>query len=65
MFIGCEEKLIIIPSSEATLKDVLTTILEGTIVMVNYVFEKKKFVLLVLTKESSDYLKVSQIPIVC
>ncbi|XP_050916119.1 uncharacterized protein LOC127131232 [Lathyrus oleraceus] len=28
VFIGCEEKLIIIPSSEATLKDVLTTILK-------------------------------------
>ncbi|XP_050889415.1 uncharacterized protein LOC127094651 [Lathyrus oleraceus] len=65
VFIGCEEKLIIIPSSEATPRDVLTTILEGTIVMVNFLFEKEKSVLLVLTKESSDNLNVTQIPIVC
>ncbi|XP_050902755.1 uncharacterized protein LOC127115201 [Lathyrus oleraceus] len=65
VFIGCEEKLIIIPSSEATPKDVLTTILEGTIGMINFLFEKEKSVLLVLTKESSDNLSVMQIPIVC
>ena len=65
MFIECEEKLIIIPSSESTLKDVLTTILESTIDMVNFLFEKEKYVLLVLTKESSDVLKVTQIPVVC
>ncbi|XP_050918527.1 uncharacterized protein LOC127135949 [Lathyrus oleraceus] len=65
VFIGCEEKLIIIPSSEVTPKDVLTTILESTIVKVNFLFEKEKPVLLVLTKEPSDNLKVTQIPIVC
>ncbi|XP_050890869.1 uncharacterized protein LOC127096325 [Lathyrus oleraceus] len=65
VFIGCEEKLIIIVSSEATPKDVLTTILEGTVGMVNFLFEKEKSVLLVLTKESSDNLSVTQIPIVC
>ena len=65
VFIGCEEKLIIIPSKEATPRDVLTTILEGTVGMVNFLFEKEKFVRLVLTKEANDGLKVSQIPIVC
>ncbi|XP_050895286.1 uncharacterized protein LOC127101902 [Lathyrus oleraceus] len=65
VFIGCEEKLIIIPPSEATPKDILTTILEGTVGMVNFLFEKEKSVLLVLTKESSDNLSVTQIPIVC
>lgn len=65
MFIWCEEKLIIILSSEATPKYVLTTILEGTIGMVNLLFEKENFILLVLTKESSDDLKVAQIPIIC
>ncbi|XP_050876512.1 uncharacterized protein LOC127080227 [Lathyrus oleraceus] len=65
VFIGCEEKLIIIPSSESTPKDVLTTILEGTVGMVNFLFEKEKSVLLILTKESSDNLSVKQIPIVC
>ncbi|XP_050895726.1 uncharacterized protein LOC127102399 [Lathyrus oleraceus] len=65
VFIGCEEKLIIIPSSEVTPKDVLTTILEGTVGMVNFLFEKEKLVLLVLTKEPSDNLNVTQIPIVC
>ncbi|XP_050915453.1 uncharacterized protein LOC127130499 [Lathyrus oleraceus] len=65
VFIGCEEKMIIIPSSEATLTDVLTTILEGTVGMVNFLFEKEKSVLLVLTKESSDNLSVTQIPVVC
>ncbi|XP_050875592.1 uncharacterized protein LOC127079226 [Lathyrus oleraceus] len=47
VLIGCEEKLIIIPYSEATPKDILTTILEGTIDMVNFLFEKEKSVLLV------------------
>ncbi|XP_050897596.1 uncharacterized protein LOC127104459 [Lathyrus oleraceus] len=65
VFIRCEEKLIIIPSSEATPKDVLTTILEGTVGMVNFLFEKEMSVLLVLTKESSDNLSVTQIPVVC
>ncbi|XP_050889913.1 uncharacterized protein LOC127095242 [Lathyrus oleraceus] len=65
VFIGCEEKLIIIPSSEDTPKDVLTTILEGTVGMVNFLFENEKSVLLVLTKESSDNLSVTQIPVVC
>ncbi|XP_050908554.1 uncharacterized protein LOC127122224 [Lathyrus oleraceus] len=65
VFIGCEENLIIIPSSEATPKDVLTTILEGTVGMVNFLFENEKSVLLVLTKEPSDNLSVTQIPVVC
>ncbi|XP_050878799.1 uncharacterized protein LOC127082615 [Lathyrus oleraceus] len=65
VFIGCEENLIIIPSSEPTPKDVVTTILEGTIGMANFLFEKEKSVLLVVTKESSDNLSVTQIPIVC
>ncbi|XP_050890022.1 uncharacterized protein LOC127095362 [Lathyrus oleraceus] len=65
VFIGCEEKLIIIPSSEATPKDVLTTILEGTVGMVNFLFENEKSVLLVLTKEPSHNLSVTQIPAVC
>ncbi|XP_050916547.1 uncharacterized protein LOC127131677 [Lathyrus oleraceus] len=46
VFIGCEEKLIIIPSSEATPKDVITTILEGTVGMINFLFENEKSVLL-------------------
>ncbi|XP_050877280.1 uncharacterized protein LOC127081032 [Lathyrus oleraceus] len=65
VFIGCEEKLIIISSSEATPKDVLTTILESIVGMVNFLFEKEKLVLLILTKEPSDNLSVTQIPIVC
>ncbi|XP_050908644.1 uncharacterized protein LOC127122336 [Lathyrus oleraceus] len=65
VFIGCEKKLIVIPSSEVTLKDVLTTILEGTVGMVNFLFEKEKSVLLILTKEPSDNLSDTQIPIVC
>ena len=65
VFIGCEEKLIIIPSSESTPNDVLTTILEGTVGMVNFLFENEKSVLLALTKESSDNLNVTQIPVVC
>ncbi|XP_050895293.1 uncharacterized protein LOC127101909 [Lathyrus oleraceus] len=65
VFTGCEEKLFIIPSSEATPKDVLTTIFEGTIGMVNFLFENEKSTLLVLTKESSDNLSVTQIPVVC
>ncbi|XP_050895691.1 uncharacterized protein LOC127102355 [Lathyrus oleraceus] len=63
--LSMNEKLIIIPSSEATPKDVLTTILEGTVGMVNFLFENEKPVLLVLTKEPSDNLSVTQIPFVC
>ncbi|XP_050890281.1 uncharacterized protein LOC127095669 [Lathyrus oleraceus] len=63
--LSVNEKLISIPSSEATPKDVLTNILEGIVGMVNFLFEKEKFVLLVLTKELSDDLKVAQIPVVC
>lgn len=33
--------------------------------MVNFLFEKEKSVLLVLTKEPSDNLNVTQIPIIC
>ena len=65
VFIGCEEKLIIIPSDEATPKDVLTTILEGTVGMINFLFEKEKSVLLVLTEEASNILEVSEIAVVC
>ncbi|XP_050890891.1 uncharacterized protein LOC127096351 [Lathyrus oleraceus] len=65
VFIGCEEKLIIIPSSEATPRDVLTTILEGTVGMVNFLFENEKLVFLVLTNESSDNPSVTQILVVC
>ncbi|XP_050909064.1 uncharacterized protein LOC127122826 [Lathyrus oleraceus] len=65
VFIGCEEKLIIIPSSEATPRDVVSTIFEGTIGMVNFLFKNEKSVLLVLTKESSNNLSVTQILIVC
>ncbi|XP_050899998.1 uncharacterized protein LOC127106734 [Lathyrus oleraceus] len=65
VFIGCEEKLIIIPSSETTPIDVLTTILEGTVDMVNFLFEKEKLVLLVFTKGSRDNLKVTLSPIIC
>ncbi|XP_050875244.1 uncharacterized protein LOC127078868 [Lathyrus oleraceus] len=65
VFIGCEEKLIIIPSSEATPKDVLTTILEGTVGMVNFLFVNEKSILLVLTRESNDNLSVTQILVVC
>ncbi|XP_050892456.1 uncharacterized protein LOC127097998 [Lathyrus oleraceus] len=64
VFIGCEEKVIIIASKEATPKDVLTTILEGKVGMVNFLFEKENHVLLVLTMESGEDLKVAQIPIV-
>ncbi|XP_050915831.1 uncharacterized protein LOC127130919 [Lathyrus oleraceus] len=65
VFIRCEEKLMIVPSSEITPKDVLTTILEGTVGMVNFLFEKEKSVLLVLTKEPGDNMKLTQIPIIC
>ena len=43
----------------------LTTILEGTVGMVNFLFEKEKSVILVLTEETNNKLEVSQIPVVC
>ena len=65
VFIGCEQKLIIIPSIEVPSEDVLARILGGTVGMVNFLFEKEKSVLLVLTEEPNDVIHISNIPIVC
>ena len=65
VFIGCEEKLIIIPPIEAPPKDVLSTILEGTVGMINFLFEKEKSILLVLTEEPNSVQQILNIPIVC
>lgn len=52
-------------TDEATPKDLVTTIIEGNINMVNWLFEQEKVFLLILTMDFSEKINVSQIPIVC
>lgn len=54
MYIGCQEKVIYISTKETTLNGGITTLLEGTVSMTNLLFEQKKYILLILTKESGE-----------
>lgn len=65
VYIGCREKVIFIPTDEAISNDVVTTLLEGMVSMVSCLFEQEMFVLLILTKELSEEMNVTQIPVVC
>lgn len=53
VYIGCKEKEIFIPIDDDTPKDVLSTLLECMINMVNGLFEPKQALLLIFTKYSS------------
>lgn len=64
VYIGCGEKAIYIPTKKVTPNVVINTLLEGTISMAILLFEQERFILLILTKESSQGLNVVQIPIV-
>lgn len=65
MYIGYEEKAIYIPTERDTPNDVITTLLEDTISMVNLLFEKERYILFILSSESSEGFNVAKIPIVC
>lgn len=54
MYVGCEEKVIYISTKETTPNGGITTLLEGTVSMTNLLFEQKKFILLILTKELGE-----------
>lgn len=53
VYIGCQEKTIFIPTEGATPNNVLATLLEGTSNMINWLFEKYKTSLLILTMDLS------------
>ncbi|XP_058757567.1 uncharacterized protein LOC131630843 [Vicia villosa] len=65
VYIGCKEKSIFIPAEETSSDDAITKLIEGTISAVNYLFSQERSFLLVLSKEPSVRLVLSEIPVVC
>ncbi|XP_058762351.1 uncharacterized protein LOC131635724 [Vicia villosa] len=65
VYIGCKEKAIFIPAEETTSDDAITKLIEGTIITVNYLFSQERSFLLVLSKEPSVRMELSEIPVVC
>ncbi|XP_058784256.1 uncharacterized protein LOC131659028 [Vicia villosa] len=65
VYVGCKEKAIFIPAEETTSDDAIIKLIEGTINMVNYLFSQERSFLLVLSKEPSVRMELSEIPIVC
>ncbi|XP_058726130.1 uncharacterized protein LOC131597449 [Vicia villosa] len=65
VYIGCKEKAIFIPAEETSSDDAITKLVEGTINPVNYLFSQERSFLLVLSKEPSVRVKLSEIPVVC
>lgn len=64
VYIGCKENAIFILTDEATLEDVVTTLLEGKINMENCLLEQEKVFILILTVDSSEKMNVLQIPVI-
>lgn len=60
MCIENNEKDLFIPTKEATLDDVITTLLEGTINMINCMFAQETYFLLILTIDSKDKTNISK-----
>lgn len=65
VYIRCKEKALFIPSEDATTEDLMNTLLEGTINMINSLFTQEKSFHLILTMDSEDKASVSKIPVVC
>ncbi|XP_058775979.1 uncharacterized protein LOC131650280 [Vicia villosa] len=65
VYIGCKEKAIFIPAEETSSDDAITKLIEGTINAVNYLFSQERSFLLVLSKEPSVRMALSEIPVVC
>ncbi|XP_058726182.1 uncharacterized protein LOC131597504 [Vicia villosa] len=65
VYIGCKEKAIFIPAEETSSDDAITKLIEGTISVVNYLFSQERSFLLVLSKEPSVSVELSEIPVVC
>lgn len=65
VYIRCKEKAFFIPSEDATTEDLMNTLLEGIINMINSLFTQGKFFRLILTMDSKDKASVSKIPVVC
>src|SRR4051812_22559778 len=65
VYIGCKEKAIFIPAEETSSDDAITKLIEGTISTVNYLFSQERSFLLVLSKEPSVRVELSEIPVVC
>src|SRR3954470_16380134 len=65
VYIGCKEKAIFIPAEETSSDDAITKLIEGTISAVNYLFSRERSFLLVISKETSVRVQLSEIPVVC
>lgn len=65
VYIDCKEKVIFIPTEEATPYDLISTLLEGTINMINCQFKQDKAFLLILTMDLNKIKDISLIPVVC
>ncbi|XP_058769095.1 uncharacterized protein LOC131642955 [Vicia villosa] len=65
VYIGCKEKTIFIPAEETSSDDAITKLIEGTTSAVSYLFSQERYFLLVLSKESSVRVVLSEILVVC
>ncbi|XP_058750199.1 uncharacterized protein LOC131623219 [Vicia villosa] len=65
MYIGCKEKTIFVPAEETSSDDAITKLIEGTTSAVNYLFSQERYFLLVLSKEPSVRVVLSEILVVC
>ncbi|XP_058750817.1 uncharacterized protein LOC131623828 [Vicia villosa] len=65
VLINFKERAILVPTVETTPEDPMTTLLEGTIHMINYLFDQEKSFILFLAEDPNGKLSISQIPVVC
>lgn len=65
MYIGFKEKVILLPTATPNTSNVITTLFEGTINMIQYLFDNGKVILLVLTGNSNKKLDISDILVAC
>lgn len=65
IYIDCKEKTMSIPAGEATPDDVIPKLLEGTINVINFLFEQDKAFLLIFTMDLNEKKDTSLIMVVC
>lgn len=54
VYIGCKDRTIFIPGETAITDDLMSTILEGAVSMINCLYEQDKAFLLILTMDSDE-----------
>ncbi|XP_058766954.1 uncharacterized protein LOC131640584 [Vicia villosa] len=65
VLINCKERAILVPAVETAPEDSMTTLLEGTIHMINCLYDQENSFILFLAEDSNEQSSVSQIPVVC